>query len=105
MFKLSNTLAGLATLTLAAVPALALTTSAHAAPAIVKISDLDLTSRHGVSVLDKRITVAAQDVCDADGRSPLKVRAACIESVRQEAHEKLGAQVAAASPSTQLAQR
>lgn len=107
MFKFSNALAGLATLTLATVPALALATGAHAAPAaVVKVSDIDLGSARGARTLEKRITAAAQDICDASGRTSLGARAACVESVRSEAKDQIAQrQYAAANTTTRLAHR
>lgn len=92
MFKLSNTIAGIATLTLATVPALALTTSAHAASAVIKISDLDLNSAQGARILEKRINAAAAEVCDADGRMSLDAEAACLNGVRSEARDQIAHQ-------------
>lgn len=106
MFKLSNTIAGLATLTLATVPALALATGAHAAPAVVKVSDIDMASTHGARTLAKRITSAAHDICEADGKTTLGTRAACIKSVRYEAEAQIEAHhMAAKAAPTQLARR
>ncbi|HEY9235684.1 MULTISPECIES: UrcA family protein [Phenylobacterium] len=104
MFKFSTTLASIATLTLATVPALALATGAHAAPAVVKVSDIDFGSAHGARTLEKRINAAVQDVCDADGRTSLGTRAACAEGVRSEARDQI-AQFAAQTPATHLARR
>ena len=47
MFKISSTLAGVATLALATVPMLAIASGAHAAPVVVKISDIDTSSAEG----------------------------------------------------------
>ena len=64
MFKLSSsTLAGVATLALATVPALALATSAHAGPVVVKVSDIDTSSAQGAQILDQRVTLAARKFC------------------------------------------
>ena len=106
MFKLSNTIAGIATLTLATVPALALATSAHAAPAVIKVSDIDFNSAHDARTLDKRVSEAAYEVCDASGRTPLGARAACVESVRAEARDQIAQRhYAAKSAPTALARR
>ena len=87
MFKVSNTIAGLATLALAAVPALAMSTNAFAAPAKVHVADLDLSTQAGAREFDRRTDVAAGRFCN-DIRS-LSANAACREGVRAEVTEKL----------------
>lgn len=102
----SSTLAGIATLTLATVPALALATGAHAAPAVIKVSDLDLNSAQGARTLEKRIDAAARDVCASGGRMSLDAHATCLESVRSEARDKIAdRQYATANATTHLARR
>ncbi|WP_374579410.1 UrcA family protein [Phenylobacterium sp.] len=106
MTKFSNTLAGLATLALAAVPALALTTAAHAAPAVVKVSDLDMASAHGAQILNQRVKIAAGKVCTDRNPRDLSARAACIDSVYDEVHDALTARsVMAKAQSTEIARR
>ncbi|WP_374657717.1 UrcA family protein [Phenylobacterium sp.] len=108
MFKLSNTIAGLATLALATVPAFALTTAAHAAPAVVKVSDIDVTSAQGAQVLEQRIKVAARKVCTAPAnQGGLSYRKACTDSVRDEVHDGLAARdtMTAKSQTTEIARR
>ena len=106
MFKLSNTLAGVATLTLATVPAFALATGAHAAPAVIKVSDLDLNSAHGARTLEKRIDAAARDVCADEGRMSLDAQATCLDSVRSEARDKIANhEYVTAKATTHLARR
>jgi UrcA family protein len=93
-------------LVLAAVPVVALTASvadAHPAPAIVKIGDLDLTSKAGVATFNQRVAVASQKVC-RDERS-LSARENCAVGVRAEAHDKLAAVMAQSGLATRLAAR
>ena len=80
MFKVSDTIAGLATLALACVPA-------FAAPAKVQVADLDLSTTHGAREFDRRTEVAANRFCN-DIRS-LSANAACRDGVRAEVAEKL----------------
>ena len=61
MFKISSTLAGVATLALATLPMLAVASGAHAAPVVVKVSDIDTSSTHGAKILNQRIDVAARN--------------------------------------------
>jgi len=82
--------AGIATLALAALPVAALTTTAaHAAPtpAHVRIGDLDLGTRAGLTAFDQRVEKAGQAMCG--GQRELAVRNACRDAVRTEAREKL----------------
>ena len=87
MFKVSDTIAGLATLALACVPAFAMSTNAFAAPAKVQVADLDLSTTHGAREFDRRTEVAANRFCN-DIRS-LSANAACRDGVRAEVAEKL----------------
>lgn len=109
MFKLSSsTLAGVATLALAAVPALALTTSAHAEPVVVKVSDLDVGSAEGARTLDQRVTTAAREFCTIPAnQGGLTARANCMRSVRAEVQDNLMARdsMYAKTQSTELARR
>ena len=109
MFKLiSSTLAGAATLALAMVPALALTTGAHAATVVVKVSDIDTSSAHGAQILDQRVTVAARKFCTVPAnQGGLSARSACMQSVRQEVQDNLVARdtMMAKTQSTELARR
>lgn len=89
MFKISNTVASAATLALAALPMLALSTTAYAAPVTVQVADLDLASTDGARELDRRVNRAANKFCaDSIG---LSVRAACMDGVRDEVSEKVEA--------------
>jgi UrcA family protein len=86
----ASRLAGLATLMLAALPALAVATAAHAAPVTVKISDLDLHTPAGVAEMNRRIDAAAKAFCAqrADTGSHLISRS-CRQAVREELLEQL----------------
>jgi UrcA family protein len=77
-------------LTLAAVPLAAGAASvAQAAPATIRIADLDLTSAAGKAVFQHRAEAAAQKVCaDTMGVSR---RARCEAAVKEEARDKLAA--------------
>ena len=108
MFKFSTTLAGVATLALAAIPALALTTAAQAAPAVVKVSDLDVANAQHAQALEQRIKVAARKVCTAPAnQGGLSLRQACMEDVRQSVHETLAGRdtMMAKARSTEIARR
>jgi UrcA family protein len=96
-------LAGIATLALAALPALALSTTAHAAPApaTVKVADLDLGSKSGMSAFDRRVQEAGVRMC-RDERS-LTARTGCEGAVRAEAGEKLAQYLNGRSAPTALA--
>jgi UrcA family protein len=109
MFKISSTLAGVATIALATVPMLAIASGAHAAPVIVKVSDLDVSSAQGAQILNQRIAVAAREFCaQADpvnqGRLPSY---ACIKGVRAEVADSMAGRnaVMASARATTLAQR
>ena len=95
MSKITNSIASVATLFLAAIPTLALTTVAHAAPAhhAVQISDLNLASPAGQRVLVQRTKAVAADFCKANGveRMSLSSVAACKAAVRTEISEKAAA--------------
>jgi len=87
--KISNTIAGIATLALAAVPMFALGTVAYAAPVTVQVADLNLGSSEGALELDRRVNAAANSFC-ADERV-LSVKVSCKEAIRAEAFEKIAA--------------
>lgn len=90
MFKLTQTVSGIASLALAAIPMLALTTAAHAAPMSVTVGDLSTAA--GVSAFEQRIDKVAGALCDAQvqgvGTRMVKTQG-CREAVRAEAVEKL----------------
>jgi UrcA family protein len=87
--SLTNRLAGLATLALAALPMAALSTAAHASPATVAVKDLNLLTPQGNAVLEKRIDAATLKFCA--GRKPVTEAKACREGVQAELAEKADA--------------
>jgi UrcA family protein len=89
MTNFTAKLAGVATLALAALPAIALSSAAHAAPApvAIKIADLDLSSRAGLGVFHRRAREAGAQMC-RDERA-LAARESCEHAVVAEAREKL----------------
>ena len=92
MFKLTHTVSAVASLALAAVPMLALTTAAHAAPLSVSVGDLSTAA--GVAAFEQRIDKVAANVCHGltEGVGPRMVNTGdCREAVRSEAIDKLSA--------------
>ena len=90
MSKLTSKIASVATLALAAIPMLALTTAAHAAPMSVKVGDL--SSAAGVAAFAQRIDRVAGQVCAAqalDVGTRMVNTEGCREAVRAEAIDKL----------------
>ena len=109
MFKLTAKIAAAATLALATIPMLALTTAAHAAPMRVTVGDLSTAA--GVAAFEQRIDKVAGNVCHGltQGVGTRMVKTdGCREAVRAEAIGKLSAtqrsQIAASGVS-QLAAR
>ena len=109
MFKLTHTVSAVASLALAAVPMLALTTAAHAAPLSVSVGDLSTAA--GVAAFEQRIDKVAGHVCEAQAQgvwTRMVNTSGCREAVRAEAIDKLSAaqrsQIAASGVS-QLAAR
>ena len=91
MIDFAARFAGAATLALAALPIAALATAAHAAPATVRIADLDLNSPHGQAAYQQRVDRAAIKFCKAQPGVATRVRAAddiCVAAVREERSEK-----------------
>lgn len=86
---LTSTISGIAMMALAALPITALATGAHAAPASVKVADLNLTSQAGVAVFNQRADYAARKFCNAE--LSLSARANCRDGVRVELNEKMDA--------------
>ena len=89
MFKLTQTVSGIASLALAAIPMLALTTAAHAAPMRVSVGDLSTAA--GVA-FEQRIDKLSNTMCQGltQGVGPRMVNTdGCREAVRAEAIEKL----------------
>ena len=92
MFKLTQTVSGIASLALAAIPMLALTTAAHAAPMTVSVGDLSTAA--GVAAFEQRIDKVATNVCQGltQGVGTRMVNTdGCREAVRAEAIGKLSA--------------
>ncbi len=94
MRNILNTLSAIGALTLAATPLLAVGGLARAAepavqPAYVQVSDLDLSRASDAATFRSRVDAAADAVCSQEAvHAP---RAACVDAVREEAVEKLGA--------------
>lgn len=89
MNNLTHRISGLAMLALASLPMAALATASHAAPASVKIADLNLASQEGVATFQRRVDYAARNFCTAE-RS-LSSAASCRKGVRAELNEKMAA--------------
>ena len=92
MFKLTQTVSGIASLALAAIPMLALTTAAHAAPMTVSVGDLSTAA--GVAAFEQRIDKLSNTMCQGltQGVGTRMVNTeGCREAVRAEAIEKLSA--------------
>ena len=90
MFKIAQTFAGAATLVLAALPAAALSTAAHAAPAI-QVADLN-GGAASQAVLSHRVDRTARAFCRehmVTTGSRVNDRATCMSGVRAEAAEKV----------------
>ena len=86
---LTNTISGLAMLALAALPIAALATGAQAAPASVKVADLNLASQAGIATFNQRADYAARKFCNAE--LSLSARANCRHGVTVELNEKMAA--------------
>ena len=90
MFRISNTVAGVATLALAALPMFAMATSAYAAqPVTVQVADLDLASTDGARELDRRVNAAAGAFCSDFTR--IAENMTCKNAVHDEVEGKLEA--------------
>lgn len=90
MFKLTNTITGVATLALAALPVLALTTAAHAGPMTVKVGDLSTSA--AVAAFEQRLDRAASTLCagrDARVGTRIVNTGGCHAAVRAEAMDNL----------------
>lgn len=86
---LTNTVSSIAMLALAVLPIAALTTAAHAAPASVKVADLNLASHDGMATFNQRADYAARKFCNAE--LSLSARAHCRAGVMVELNEKMDA--------------
>ena len=92
MFKLTQTVSGIASLALAAIPMLALTTAAHAAPMTVSVGDLSTAA--GVAAFEQRIDKLSNTMCQGLTQgvgTRMDNTEGCREAVRAEAIEKLSA--------------
>lgn len=107
MTKFSASLAGVATIALAAVPILALASGAQAAPVAVKVSDIDVGSARHAHILEHRVSKAAADYCSAAsfGRTTLAAHQACLKGARAEIQDKLAVREAQIGEIQELAQR
>lgn len=74
-----------ATLALAALPSLALTTTAFAAPATIHIGDLDFSRASDVARFEKRVAMVGETMCATDRLNQTAWRSACEAEVRREA--------------------
>jgi UrcA family protein len=103
MTNFAAKIAGVATLALAALPALALTTAAHAAPApiAIQVSDLNFASQDGQATFAARVHKAESQMC----RDSIASYDSCARAVRQEANEKLAQYLQGRSAQTELAAR
>lgn len=90
MSKLTTKIVSAATLALAAIPMLALTTAAHAAPMSLKVGDLSTAA--GVAAFEQRLDKVAGKMCAAQ-RQDVGTRIVntdgCVEAVRAEAIDSL----------------
>lgn len=107
MTKFSSTLAGVATIALAAVPIVALATGAQAAPVAVKVSDINISSPRDAHTLDQRVATAAAEFCSnaSVGRITLSARHDCLQGARAEIQEQLAQRQVMAAKPQELAQR
>ncbi|OXE36835.1 MAG: hypothetical protein CGW95_05170 [Phenylobacterium zucineum] len=92
MSKFLQNLTLVASLAMAALPTLALTSAAHASPYVIKVGDLNLSDAKGQAMLQQRINTTATNLCSDLGApigTRIENRAACEVAVRAEAMEKL----------------
>jgi UrcA family protein len=92
MFKITQSIAGAASLVLAALPIAALSSAAHAAPMAIKVADLNLSAEASQGVLSQRVEHAASSFCRnhmVTTGSRSNDRATCMAGVRAEAAEKV----------------
>lgn len=87
MTNLTNQISSLAMLALAALPMTALATASHAAPASVKVADLNLASVEGVATFQQRADFASRKYCEEE--RALSARVTCRKGVRAELNEKM----------------
>lgn len=89
----TSTLAGVATLALAALPMMALSTVARAAtPVTVSVADIDTRTAEGARIYDQRVEKAAVRFCRTQStNSRLTERMDCQNAVRAEMSDKFEA--------------
>lgn len=82
-------IASVATLALALVPAVALSTNAYAAApyTTVQVADLNMASADGKAVYEQRLDTAARHFCSRE--TSLNLQAACEAGVRDEVNAKI----------------
>jgi len=91
MNTLLSKTATLSLMALAAFPTVSLA-FAHAEPAAIRISDLNMSRPADVRVLDARVDHAANKVCATGAEvRDLSRFDACLKAVRAEAHDKIPA--------------
>jgi len=98
MTNITARLAGIATLALAVLPAVALTTAAHSAPYVpakVQVADLNLASADGQATFHERTDAAARRFCSTT--TSLNTISACRAGVRAEVNEKVASEIRLAS--------
>lgn len=89
MKNLTNTISSAAMLALAVLPIAALSSTAFAAPATVKVADLNLSTVEGLATFQQRADFAARRFCNAE--LSLSARANCHKGVQVELNEKMAA--------------
>lgn len=89
MFK-TTSIAAAASLALATLPALAIATGAHAAPAAVKVADLNLNTAAGQKAFAQRVDKVAVQMC-REVRAGRFTDDNCVNAVRAEAQAKAAA--------------
>lgn len=89
MTNLTHSISSLAMLALAALPIAALATASHAAPASVRVADLNLASDEGAASFHQRAEYAARKFCVEE--LALSARATCRKGVKAELNEKMEA--------------
>lgn len=103
---LINRTANIAMYALAALPFIALAFAAHAAPATVKVSDLNMSQPAQVEQYNQRVDHAAHQVCSSYAQArDLNMSAACTSAVRAEAADKLSQAQQQAAASVSVASR
>lgn len=83
MNKIVNRIAAIAALALAATPIVSLASAAHAAEAApivrIKVGDLNLSNPADAREFSRRVNVAANRACEAQGLRGLSVKACLID--------------------------